>query len=327
MHRQLAADRARVARAMLRACNLCAHRCGADRTSGPAGVCKCDAQARLFSSRVDWAGEQELVPTLVFNLSGCNMACDYCITGTQSQDGCAGEPLDIAHVNTRFSPIREDIASFAIEGGEPTVHLPGALEIASIVPQSIPLVWKTNGYASIEALELLEEVVDVFLPDYKFGNDACATRIAKTPNYTAAIQQNLLWARDHLPHTIVRHLLLPGHLDCCCIPMLKWLKQRVPQIELSLVTGFMPLHRARRHAELGGMVSTEEAACALEEARARNIRLAPWSMETRSKDYDGPPGRIWIGRDGRICVNFASAGVISCLKRLAPEIDIQFKDI
>lgn len=327
IYRKLADYRSREARAMLQACKLCFHKCGVDRIKGESCVCGCDAHARLFSSRVDWAGEEELVPTLVFNMSGCNMACDYCITGTLSQNGSAGEPLNIKYVHERFMSIRDNISSFAIEGGEPTVHMPDALLIASIVPPSIPLVWKTNGYATRETLELLEGVVDVFLPDYKFGNDECALRIAKISNYSAAIHENLLWSQDHLPRTIVRHLLLPGHLECCCIPMLDWLAKNIPHVELSLVTGFMPLYRAHRHAELDGLVKTDEAARARKEAQTRNIRLTPWSMEPGSKDYDGPPARIWIGRDGRICVNFASANVISCLKGLAPEIDIEFKDI
>ena len=63
---------------------------------------------------------------------------------------------------------------------------------------------------------------DVWLADFKFGNDACALRLAKVPDYTSSVRENLLWADRH-SELIVRHLLMPGHIECCWRPVAEWL--------------------------------------------------------------------------------------------------------
>ena len=203
---------ARRARATMTSCRLCAHRCGVDRTRGPAGLCRSDAVSRVFHEGIEWAGESTLVPTYVVSLSGCNLRCDFCLTGRQSQDGAAGIPLDAAAVASRIRGSSRALRSVTILGGEPAIHLDGALEIAARVPPGLHLVWKTAAYASPEGLAILRGIPDVVLADYKFGNDACAERLARVPNYSATVQENLLWAA-HQGDLIVRHLLMPGHLE------------------------------------------------------------------------------------------------------------------
>ena len=115
-------------------------------------------------------------------------------------------------------------------GGEPTIHLPTALEFASLLPDDATLVWKTNAHATAEARALLDGVFDVWVADYKFGNDACAQRLAKVPDYTAVVRENLRWAHTHTD-LIVRHLLMPGHVDCCWRPIAEWLAAELPGCE------------------------------------------------------------------------------------------------
>src|SRR5882724_612795 len=95
LSRPAAAARAALARRSLAECRLCAHRCAVDRTTGPAGRCRSDAQARLFHEGIEWAGETDLVPTYVLSLSGCNMLCSFCLTGDSSQNGAAGVVVDV----------------------------------------------------------------------------------------------------------------------------------------------------------------------------------------------------------------------------------------
>jgi putative pyruvate formate lyase activating enzyme len=115
---------------------------------------------------------------------------------------------------------------------------------------------------------------DVWLADYKFGNDACAERLAGVPNYGGIVRENLLWASRH-SELIVRHLLMPGHLECCWRPVAEWLARELPEVKVSLRPAFWPAWHADRHPELRGTVPTSESARALELARALGLNLIP----------------------------------------------------
>jgi putative pyruvate formate lyase activating enzyme len=116
-------------------------------------------------------------------------------------------------------------------------------------PDLPPVVWKSDFYGTPEAFELLDGVVDVYVADFKFGNDQCASRLAGVGNYTQILKRNLLIAAKQA-RLIIRHLLLPGHYDCCYQPILQWLKQNLPDAALSLRDGYLPSWRARHFEEI-----------------------------------------------------------------------------
>ena len=133
--------------------------------------------------------------------------------------------------------------------GEPTIHLASALELVASLPDALPVVWKTNAHGTPESHALLDGVFDAWVADLKFGNDDCARRIARVERYCSTVHDNLRWAAGHT-RLIVRHLLLPGHLDCCWRPAAAWLAEQLPQAEVSLRTGFWPGWFSHRHPEL-----------------------------------------------------------------------------
>jgi putative pyruvate formate lyase activating enzyme len=151
-------------------------------------------------------------------------------------------------------------------GGEPTVHLPAVLEFVAELPDEAKLVWKTNAHGSAQARELLDGVFDVWLADFKFGNDVCAQRLAKVADYACIVQENLVWAHGH-SELIVRHLLMPGHVDCCWRPVAEWLAVELPGVKVNLRSGFWPAWQARRHNELSSAISKAETECASEIAK------------------------------------------------------------
>jgi putative pyruvate formate lyase activating enzyme len=156
-------------------------------------------------------------------------------------------------------------------GGEPTIHLPTVLATVAELPENARLVWKTNAHSSAEARELMNGMFDVWLADYKFGNDGCAARLAGVERYTAVTRENLLWAVEH-SELIVRHLLMPGHVDCCWLPCAEWLG-KLKGVKVNLRTGFWPAWHARRHAELGHPASSAEVRRAGEIARQCGLNL------------------------------------------------------
>lgn len=272
---ELAARRAQAARASLSCCHLCAHQCGADRSAGPAGRCHAGPFGRVFSAQTEVADELVLGPVFAIALAGCDLRCDFCITGRESWDARAGEPLDAAALAARAVAAQNAGAqTIMILGGEPTVHLPDVLVLVAHLPDSAQLAWKTNAHASPFARTLLEGIFDVWVADFKFGNDACANRLARTPDYLGPVCETLRWAaRDH--DLIVRHLLMPGHVECCWQPIAAWLAHHLPGTPVSLREGFWPAWRARSHRELTGPATSNELARAHAIAYAHGLRLLP----------------------------------------------------
>jgi putative pyruvate formate lyase activating enzyme len=271
--RALARERAIRARAMLVDCRLCAHNCGVNRLAGETGLCHAGAESRFFLAQVEVSDELELIPTFAVALSGCDLRCDFCITGAESWNPRAGLGFDAAAMAERAATaVRNGARTIMVLGGEPTIHLPDVLEFVSRLPDSAKLVWKTNAHGSAQARELLDGMFDVWLADFKFGNDECAQRLAKIPDYVRIVQENLLWANEH-SELIIRHLLMPGHVDCCWKPVAEWLAGNLPGVKVNLRAGFWPAWHAARHKELSGPTSRKETEVANEIAEECGLNL------------------------------------------------------
>jgi putative pyruvate formate lyase activating enzyme len=270
-----ARENAAQARAMLAACRFCAHDCGVDRRAGPAGLCHAGAEAHYFGAQIEVTDELELIPTYAVALSGCDLRCAFCITGAESWNAGAGEAFDAAAIARRAEAALERGArTIMVLGGEPTVHLPAALEFVSHLPAEARLVWKTNAHGGAAARELLDGMFDVWVADLKFGNDACAQSLARVSNYNSVVRGNLLWAAGRCD-LIVRHLLMPGHLECCWKPAAQWLAGALPGVKTNLRSGFWPAWNSRRHPELSRPVSTGEGEAAWAWARELGLNLVP----------------------------------------------------
>jgi putative pyruvate formate lyase activating enzyme len=268
-----ARERARRARAMLADCRLCAHDCGVNRLAGETGLCRAGANSRFFSAQVEVSDEMELIPTFAIALSGCDLRCDFCITGAASWNPRAGLGFDAAAMAASAkAALLNGSRTIMVLGGEPTIHLPDALEFVSLLPESAKLIWKTNAHGSAHARELLDGFFDVWLADFKFGSDICAQRLAKVPGYIRIVQENLLWADAH-SELIVRHLLMPGHVECCWRPVAEWLARSLPGVKVNLRAGFWPAWHARRHSEFRDVVSRSEKDCAFGLARELGLNL------------------------------------------------------
>lgn len=267
--------RAAIAKQMLADCHLCAHHCGVNRLAGEFGRCHAGAGARYFMAQTEVTDELELIPTFAIALSGCDLRCNFCITGRESWNARAGEPFSAIEMAANAAlALVEGARTIMVLGGEPTIHLPAVLELIAALPDEARLVWKTNAHGSAQARELLEGMFDVWLADYKFGNDVCAQRLAKVPDYTRVVRENLLWANQH-SELIVRHLVMPGHIECCWRSIAEWLGQNLPGVKVNLRSGFWPAWHSRWHRELRGTISPEDARRAHRIAEIYGLNLVP----------------------------------------------------
>lgn len=267
--------RAVIAQAALEDCRLCAHDCRVNRLAGELGRCHAGPIPRYFTAQIEVSDELELIPTFAIAFSGCDLRCDFCITGRESWNPAAGWVFHAQELAAQAIRSLDDGArSIMVLGGEPTIHLPAALALVAALPTSAKLVWKTNAHGSAQARALLDGMFDVWLADFKFGNDACAQRLAKAPNYVHTVRENLRWANEH-SELIVRHLLMPGHLDCCWRPVAEWLATELPGVKVNLRSGFWPAWQAARHPELKTTVGTAEAQRAWQLAHELHLNLIP----------------------------------------------------
>lgn len=241
--------RAAEAESRLQHCDLCPWRCGIDRLAGAHGRCGLGAEGRWMRELLHEGDEPEISPTHLLDLAGCNLRCAYCPEGSYvcAPEGPGTTPLAPVALADRIRQRQaEGARSLSLAGGEPSAQLPAVLRLLAACPGDVRVVWNSNLWATEASLRALEGVVDVYLPDLKYGSDDCARRLSGVADYTATLERNLrLIATQNVP-VLVRHLVLPGHLDCCTAPVLQKLRAAFPQFTVNLMTVYLPFSRMDR---------------------------------------------------------------------------------
>ncbi|MCL2347178.1 MAG: radical SAM protein [Planctomycetaceae bacterium] len=219
--------------------------------------CRAREPARCFRHRIEYGEEPELVPSHLFYMSGCNLRCVFCIGEEKAFDTTVGVPLTPEFFRAAVDWGRERGAkNVQWVGGEPTVHLDAILDVMQSCDSLPPIVWKSNFYFTETTHKWLDPVVDCFVADLKFGNETCAAALCGVQNYVETATARLKQVYDERPgDLIVRHLLLPGHFDCCFVPLLDWFAQNMPGVKLSLRDGYLPAWQAKNDPVLGRLIS------------------------------------------------------------------------
>lgn len=257
-------------------CLLCEHRCGVNRLSAERGPCKAGSEARVFRHRVEYGEEQELIPSHLVYLSGCDLRCRFCIAEENAFDPRRGELLTGESLAAAI--VREQVRSprtLQFVGGEPTIHVPSVLIALAALPAQLtipPIVWKSDFHATPVVFDLLAGIVDTYVADFKFGNDDCALRIASVGNYFSIVTRNLLLA-DRQTNLIVRHLLLPGHLECCFRPLVGWIAEHMPGVKFCIRDGYLPRWQSRHDVNLRRPLHRRESEQAFAIARSADLNL------------------------------------------------------
>ena len=253
------AERIREAGRCLRRCQLCEHRCGVDRTAGQRGDCGANSRARCLKRGMSFAEEVDLLPSYMVYFGGCNLRCRFCIQGPDCFAVDRGEPVTAARFAGIFrQAVRDGARTINLVGGEPSLHVPTILRIARACDGPLPLVLNTNMYMTAVVLELLDGVVELYLADLKFGNDRCARRLCGAGRYFRTVTRNLLQAARRT-RLLVRHLLLPGHVDCCFLPAARWMAEYLPNANFHVMDSYVPGPGSVADPSLGRLVSRQEA--------------------------------------------------------------------
>jgi putative pyruvate formate lyase activating enzyme len=310
-----------LARRLLAPCRLCGLRCGVDRRAGPAGVCGLGPGIRRYADFVHLGEELEIIPTHAVFLEGCSYRCSYCsdwdhVAATRAPEI---DPAELARAIDRRRA--EGAATLSFVGGDPLVNVPGILAALAAATVSAPVVFTTNGHATEETLDVLDGVVDGWIVDWKHGNDACARAVARAPDHVATLERTLARvARETF--TIVRHLVLPGHVECCSLPVLDRTAAVAPGARVNVMAQYRPTPRVLDGA-LGRRPTADEVERVVARTRELGLATSPIgrvAAPATSAPTDTPPGfesSILIDDDGRVTVENLSPDLAQVVRALA----------
>ena len=128
-------------------------------------------------------------------------------------------------------------------GGEPAISLAYLSDVAVALFDELdevpPLLLNTNGYLTTGSWKVAIDLFDIFVVDYKFGNDECAARIASIQEYTPVLKRGINFAATASKEVWIRHLLMPGHFDCCTRPVIDWLAESKLNVRVNLMPSFV----------------------------------------------------------------------------------------
>jgi putative pyruvate formate lyase activating enzyme len=258
---------------IMRSCTLCEFGCQADRFEGQTGLCKLSADTYYVRDFINIWQELGPVPCYTILFNGCYFECPYCILGNilqHPQSGFLFQPEDFA---TRIKLLYENgINNIFFLGGEPLVHLLSLFNLLKSLPSSIKKNLYSYLYIPPKILELITDSFDLFLAEYRYGNDQCAIKYSSAKDYTNIIQRNLLYLNTS-SKIIVRHLLLPGHMECCYRPLVDWLANNLPQVKFSLGNEYIPTYKAHYFPEINRRIRDEEYQVAVSMAQERGLEL------------------------------------------------------
>ncbi len=105
---------------------------------------------------------------------------------------------------------------------------------------NVPMLWNSNFFMSAETMRILRPLIDVWLPDFKFGNDRCSVFLARTPWYWETVSQNHQLVYDWGEDMVIRHLVMPNHVDCCTKPVLNWIAAHTPEALVNVMDQYHP---------------------------------------------------------------------------------------
>jgi putative pyruvate formate lyase activating enzyme len=212
-----------LARRVLSNCRLCAHRCGVNRSLGELGICRLGTEGIVAEHFIHIAEESPVNPSLVLNLAGCGLRCRFCQQSTLlAPESIVGDKLGPSLWSSLST---KGARSLSFVGGNPDESLYAILRFLTGAPVTwnLPIVWNCHAFETPETISLLDGVVDAFLPDFKYGSDACGRRLSAIPNYPETAKANIAAMLEQGVLVIVRILVLPGHFECCHAPSLDYL--------------------------------------------------------------------------------------------------------
>ncbi len=283
------ANRVQALKEIYRACRLCPRACGVNRAAWERGVCRSTSRAKVYSAHPHFGEERPLVGragsgTIFF--SNCNLLCCFCQNWEINHRG------DGAYVSDerlgRLMVEIEERGCHNINLVTPTHIVPNivsALRYAIALGLRAPLVYNCGGYESLEAVRLLDGIVDIYLPDFKYMDTAMSEKyssgaVGYPDAAAAAIREMHRQVGDvvvdengvALRGLMIRHLVLPGNI-AGTDRLVRWVARELgPNTYVNIMGQYRPEHQARRYPPLDRRPTGAELRQAIQWAREAGLR-------------------------------------------------------
>ena len=259
---------------LLAHCTLCPRRCGVNRRAGACGFCGAGREVRVARTMLHRWEEPCLVGAhgagAVF-FAHCTLRCIYCQNHAISHEG-SGTEMRTEELAARFLTLQREGAA-TLDLVTPTHYTPqilAALTQARAEGLTLPVVWNTSGYETVENITRLAGAVDIYLPDLKYENKESGRLYSAAPDYAAAAWDALAamvaqvgavqFAADGqlMRGVLVRHLVLPGHRHESIALVRRLWEEFGDAVQLSLMRQYTPLYRAAEFPPLHRRLTTFE---------------------------------------------------------------------
>ncbi len=260
---------------LLESCRVCPRECGVNRLKNEkSGFCRSGLNPVISSVSPHHGEEPPLSGTkgsgTIF-FTNCNLKCVYCQNYPISQLGTGAERT-VGELACQMVWLQEQ-GCHNLNLVTPTHFMPQILKAISIARErgfELPVVYNTSGYESVEALRLLDGIVDIYLPDMRYADDAAALKYSGAPHYPeinrAAIREmfrqvgNLVLDQNGVATrgVIIRHLVLPGGLSGT-ERVMKFLAEEISKdVFISLMSQYFPAYKANENRDINRRISEKE---------------------------------------------------------------------
>lgn len=280
---------------MMEECTLCPRECGAKRLEGERGFCGASSRLEVSSHHPHFGEERPLVGRggsgTIF-LTHCSLRCVFCINSDISHRG-EGSGREIGEMASMMIDLQEKGCA-NINVVTPTHYAPHivlALDEAMGRGLTLPLVWNTCGWERFEVLELLDGIVDIYLPDFKYWDGNMADKYsAGAKDYPAVTKKALLEMQrqvgtafsstDGLIHRglMIRHLVMPNGVSGTG-KIIRWISENLPKdTYLNLMSQYTPAYRASSYPDISRRLTRKEFTEAVElaeQAGLTNLDIQP----------------------------------------------------
>ncbi len=255
-------------------CKLCPRHCNANRIENQIGICKVTSKLKVARAALHHWEEPCISGTngsgTVF-FSGCSLHCVFC-QNEEISHGRIGKEITKERLSEIFLELQEKDANNInlVTPGQYVPDIVWCVEHARRQGLHIPIVYNTSSYENVDTLKLLEGIVDVYLPDFKYFNSELAAKYSKAPDYPEVAKLAIAEMVRQQPTpvfyekdgqeliqkgVIVRQLLLPGQLQDAK-NIIKYLYETYEnRIYISLMSQFTPLPHVENYPELNRKVS------------------------------------------------------------------------
>ena len=239
-------------------CLLCPRKCGINRSTGQTGVCGVSSEIKVARAALHYWEEPYISGKrgsgAVF-FSGCSLHCVFC-QNREISDGKAGKVISKERLSDIFMELADKGANNInlVTPGQYIPDIVWAVNDAKSRGMKLPIIYNTSGYENVTELKLLEGIVDVYLPDFKYMDSTLSARYSRAKDYPSVAKQALSEMVRQQPDVviddatgliqkgvIVRQLLLPGHVNDAKA-VLKYLYDTYhDHVYISMMSQFTPI--------------------------------------------------------------------------------------